>query len=327
MIATRRLHDFAAKHCGSFREPTSDNPRRFKIEPVSAGLRFPMGIAINGNGDIFASDNQGNYNPYNEINHLMPGKRYGFINKLEVRPDFKPPLEPPAVELPHPWTRSVNGLCFLVTPPVVREKIGRDVFGPFEGHLVGCEYTTLRLIRMTLDKIGATYQGAAYPMSVVPPPNEPTFEGPVVAAVAPDGDVYVGNMRDSGWGGGQNTGSIVRMRMTDDVPIGIRHVRATNDGFEIEFTGSIDGKQAKQARRYSVLSYRRISTPAYGGENVDERAEHVKKVEVAPDANLVNLHLDTMCAGHVYEIRVDIAAADGRPLFPAEAYYTLRVVP
>jgi mono/diheme cytochrome c family protein len=309
------------------RKATPDNPRRFDVEPISAGLRFPMGIAINEDGAIFASDNQGNYNPYNEINNLLPGRRYGFINKRDVRPEFKPPFDSPAVELPHPWTRSVNGLCFLYTPEAVRKQLGRDLYGPFEGHLVGCEYTTLRLIRMTLEPVGDTYQGAAYPMSVEPAPGEPTFEGPIVADIAPDGDLYVGNMRDSGWGGGQNTGSIVRMKFTGDVPVGIREVRATSDGFSIEFTGEVDAKRAAQAKRYSVLSYRRISTPAYGGENTDERAGHVKKVEVLPDARRVVLHLDAMRPGHVYEVRVDNVSADGRPLFPAEAYYTLRQVP
>jgi mono/diheme cytochrome c family protein len=309
------------------RDPTPDNPRLFRIEPISAGLRFPMGIALNRKGAIFASDNQGNYNPYNEINHLLPGRRYGFINKREVAPGFNPPFDSPAIELPHPWTRSVNGLCFLDTPDAVRKELGRDLFGPFEGHLVGCEYTTLRLIRMTLERIGDTYQGAAYPMSVEPAAGEPTFEGPVVPSVAPDGDLYIGNMRDSGWGGGQNSGSIVRLRPAGDVPLGIREVRATHDGFSIEFTGPIDAKLAANPKHYSILSYRRISTPAYGGENVDEKAGHVKNVKVSDDARQVTLKLDAMRAGHVYELRIEGIAPEGRTLFPAEAYYTLRQVP
>ena len=62
------------------REPTQDDPRRFALEEICAGLRFPQGIALSPSGELFATDNQGNYNPFNELNHLVPGARYGFIN-------------------------------------------------------------------------------------------------------------------------------------------------------------------------------------------------------------------------------------------------------
>ncbi|MCC6508641.1 MAG: c-type cytochrome, partial [Pirellulaceae bacterium] len=178
--------------------PTSDNPRLYRLETFAAGQRFPMGLAFDRQGRLFATDNQGNYNPFNELNHIQAGKRYGFINKLENQPGFNPPLESPAVNLPHPWTRSVNGICFLNTPTTASKP---NRFGPFEGHLIGCEYNGLSLIRMSLQEVDGVMQGAAYLFSRPPQPDEPTFEGPVVCAVAPEGDVYVGNIHDSGWGG------------------------------------------------------------------------------------------------------------------------------
>ncbi|MEZ6088672.1 MAG: hypothetical protein R3C05_11725 [Pirellulaceae bacterium] len=137
------------------REPTGKNPYHFDINLLSGGHRFPIGIARNRQGDLFVTDNQGNYNPYNELNHVMPGHRYGFLNKLERREGFELPLTPPAIDIPHPWTRSVNGICFLESPA------GDGVFGAWEGHLVGCEYDTQRLIRMSLQNVGGTLQGAA----------------------------------------------------------------------------------------------------------------------------------------------------------------------
>ena len=62
---------------------------------------------------------------------------FGFINFLE-RGKPMPLRTPPAIDIPHPWTRSVNGICFLYTP----KKLRRAVFGPLEGHLIGCEYDT-----------------------------------------------------------------------------------------------------------------------------------------------------------------------------------------
>src|SRR5690606_25966127 len=127
------------------RTPTDESPQRFQIEEVCAGLRFPMGLVRTRSGDLFATDNQGNYNPYNELNHLLPGRHYGFINKLEFHPGERPPLTAPAIDIPHPWTRSVNGICALELSDLAAS---RAAFGPFEGHLVGCEYDTRRLVRM-----------------------------------------------------------------------------------------------------------------------------------------------------------------------------------
>ena len=308
------------------RQATPDDPRLYEIEPISAGLRFPMGLARNHNGDLFVTDNQGNYNPFNELNHLVAGARYGFINELERRPGFSPPFRSPAINLPHPWTRSVNGICFLYTPPEVRERLGRDVFGPFEGHLVGCEYDTRRLIRMSVEKAGDTYQGAAYPMSLEPDDGETAFLGPVVCQVGPEGNLYVGEMRDSGWGAGANVGGIVRLRPTGTWPLGIAEVRAAVDGFVVEFTAPVDDVAAAQESKYSLVSYRRISTPNYGGADVDRETVEVQRVQLSEDARQVRLFVERLREGFVYELRV-ANIGGGDVLYPAEAHYTLNRIP
>ena len=304
--------------------PTSEHPREYRLETFAAGQRFPMGIAFNREGDLFATDNQGNYNPFNELNHLQLGKRYGFINKLEVKPGFNPPLESPAVNLPHPWTRSVNGICFLNTPPTAESSAG---FGPYEGHLVGCEYNGLSLIRMSLEMVDGVYQGAAYLFSKPPENGEPTFEGPVVCEVSPAGDLTVGNIHDSGWGGGQNTGSIVRLTPNGRWPLGIATVSATEEGLSIQFTGEIDPAAASQTANYTLRSYRRMSTPAYGGADQEEREEMVLQARVEPGSTRVKLRLKDLRADSVYELRVGAVAGPSTKLFPAEAHYTMKRVP
>ncbi|MBI2827000.1 MAG: c-type cytochrome [Planctomycetia bacterium] len=306
---------------------TPDDPRSFTLEPVASGLRFPMGLARSRAGAVFATDNQGNYNPFNELNHIVPRAHYGFLNKVEAQAGTPPPRTGPAIEIPHPWTRSVNGIAFLDTPPAVREKSGRDVFGPFEGHLVGCEYDTRRLVRMSLQPVGNTFQGAVYPLSIEPPEGEDTFEGPVVCQVAPDGAVYVGNMRDSGWGGGQNTGSIVRLSATGRWPSGIAEIRAGRSGFTIDFTGSVDAQAGADPGNYGVVSYRRIPTPEYGGPDVDRQTARIRAVTLSADRRQAALLVDHLREGFVYEFRLQNLTGTGEPFFPAEAYYTLRKVP
>ena len=302
------------------REPTDVDPRRFHVEQLSGGHRFPMGIALNQLGEIFVTDNQGNYNPFNELNHVMKDARYGFINAFERTPDFKPPLTPPAIDIPHPWTRSVNGICFL------HSSGSRSGFGPFEGHLIGCEYDTRRLIRMSLQRVGNTYQGAAYPFSYDSPREGPPLLGPIVCAVAPDGDLYVGNIRESGWGGGNNIGSIVRLKPQGRLPAGIAEVTAKKTGFVIHFTRPVDRKRAADVKNYSLQSVTRDSTPSYGGPDRDRRVEKIAAIHVADDGLSATVSLDELREDFVYEFRLKNLTGD-EEFFPAEAYYTLRKIP
>jgi hypothetical protein len=302
------------------RQPSRDDPRLYSLEEICGGLRFPQGLARSPEGELFATDNQGNYNAFNELNHLRPSKRYGFINSLEAKRGLKPPLEDAAIEIPHPWTRSVNGLCFLHVPGEAGAT-AKQRFGPFAGHLVGCEYDTRRLVRMSLQKVDGQYQGAVYPFSREPRDGEETFEGPVSCAVSPGGDLYIGNLRDSGWGAGSNTGSIVRLKWQGQQPPGIAEVRSEPNGFRIVFTQPVDRVRAGDAAKYAISSYRRISTPAYGGPDVDRRLETIDQVQVPDDGTSVLIKLPELRAGFVYEFHL---RGLGDDFFPAEAYYTLR---
>ena len=286
-----------------------------------------MGIARNGAGQLFVTDNQGNYNPFNELNHVVEGAHFGFINKVERDGDFRPPLTEPTIDIPHPWTRSVNGICFLETPAKVRSKEG-DLFGPFEGQLLGCEYDTRRLVRMSLQSVNGRLQGAIYPFAEAA--NDPAsgFQGPINCGIAPDGDIYIANLRDSGWGGANNTGSLVRIVPDlDTLPSGIAEVIALPTGFRVRFTRPISKAKAAATESYNVASYRRISTPVYGGDDVDRRQERVKSVVVADDRMSVEIELAPMRAGFVYEMRVQNIATGSDEFYPAETFYTLRQIP
>jgi hypothetical protein len=322
------------------RTASADDPRLFELRPISSGHRFPMGLVRNEAGDLFVTDNQGNYNPFNELNHVRPGAHYGFINTIDrAGGAAPPPLSPPAINIPHPWTRSVNGVCLLKTPSAIDGEKKR--FGPFEGHILGCEFDTRRLVRMSLEKVGDTYQGAIYPFSSeqieevgseTQPTRRPSFIGPIVADVSPRGDIYVGCLRDSGWGGSNNVGGLVRLRPTiEQLPAGIAEVQVRPHGFRSLLTKPIDGTRALLPSSYVINSYRRISTSDYGGPDVDRRVEKPLAVRVSEDATFVDIELAEMRAGFVYEFHLrNLALQDSNSsttFFPAEAYYTLNVVP
>jgi mono/diheme cytochrome c family protein len=311
------------------------------IDDLARGLRFSAGMAMNRDGQVFFSDNQGVQNTSNEINHLVPGSRYGVPALDDPPADQDPwPERRPAIEVPHPLTRSVNGLCFL-------EADGR--FGPFEGHGIGCEYDTRALIRFSLQKVGDTYQGACYPFTVTSgmeraeiegasqaqqgpllgPANSqrPELLGPIACAAQSSGVLYVGGMRDSGWGGGNNVGELVRLRPLHELPLGIREVRAHRAGFVIDFTAPVDSHRAATPTHYSLSSYTRVWKGTYATADSERREERVRQIVVAPDRRSVMLELESLRAGHIYDIHVGSIGPVGQALWPAEASYTLNQVP
>ena len=315
------------------RKASPGNPHLFEVSEVTGGHRFAIGIARSKRGDLFVSDNQGNFNPYNELNHVRPGLRYGFINQLEKSKLDNRPLTSPSINIPHPWTRSVNGICFLeqATESAEVNESNANGFGPFEGHLVGCEYDTRRLVRMSLQRVGNTYQGAIYPFSRVEHGTENPLLGPVSCAVSPSGSLFIGEMRDSGWGAGNNTGQVVRLRYSEsDLPCGIAEVRAVSNGFEIEFTQPIDVAKARDRRNYEISSATRISTPAYGGDDRDRRRETIRQIIVSEREGgglpIVRIEMEDLRIGYVYDFHLKSIAPADLDFFPAEAYYSLNAL-
>jgi mono/diheme cytochrome c family protein/glucose/arabinose dehydrogenase len=291
-----------------------------RFEVFCHGLRFPMGLVRNGAGDVFATDNQGGANTFNELNHLRAGKHYGFFNQLET-PKPETSLEAPAVQIPHPWTGSVNGIAFIP---------GGGEFGPYAGQLIGAEYTTRRLVRISLQAVGDTYQGCVYPFGEPDAravENDQTFLGPIALAFAPSGDLYVGGMIDSGWGGGNNRGAIERVRRVGDVPLGIREVRAWSGGFDVDFTGQVDRRLAAAPAAYAVASFRRIHAGGYATPDRDRAPANVREATVSPEGDSVRLRVEPMRPGFVYEISVKLVGADQGPMVPAVAFYTLHTIP
>ena len=304
------------------------------VTPVGHEFRYPIGLARNASGDIFVTDNQGVQNPFNELNHLVTGARYGVPSLFEEPHDL--PSQPPAIQIPHPWTRSVNGIFLLAAGP-------HESFG---GQLVGCEYDTRFLVRMSLEQVEGVYQGGIYPLSL--PANrmlsgtqaEPLagvqtgravgrgFLGVLCGAQAPQGDLYIGGIHDSGWNGGPNVGEIVRLRRRGALPPGIERISATPTGFEIRFTRPVDAKLAGDVSYYAIAGTTRRWTSGYATPDSGQHRLVVERVELSADGRQASLVTTGRQPGHVYEFKLDgLRSAAGEPLWPAVGYYTLHRTP
>ena len=285
-----------------------------KVHPFSHAFRYPTGLAIDSHDRLFGTDNQGVQNTFNELNHLRDGVHYGVPKHFEE--DLKVDASGPAIQIPHPWTRSVNGIHFL-SPEYPHPEIAGDG--------IGCEYNGRLLVRFTLDEVDGQLQGATYYLTK---PNvkdaDANFLGPICVTSGPKGEVYVGSIHDSGWLGGLNTGSIVKLTPSEDRSNGIREIRATRDGFEIHFARPVDAKTASTTTAYSISGYTRVWKGGYGTPDSGRYVPRIHNADVSSSGNIVRLKVDPLKAGFVYDISVDLPDAE---LWPSTGHYTLNRIP
>lgn len=291
------------------------------VTPLGHALRYPTGLAITPDDQIFVTDNQGVQNTFNEINHLVAGASYGVPGVHEENPNA--PATLPAIQVPHPWTRSVNGIFFLPASTVP---------AAFAGHGIGCEYDNRFLVRFTLQRVGKTCQGAVYPFSLPALPAGAAaregFSGTLCGAVSPKGDIYIGSFHDSGWLGGTNVGDLVRLRPNGKLPAGIREIRAAQGQFLISFTAPVDKAAAARVENYDIAGYTRKWQGTYATPDSGRHKLEIESVAVAPDGLSAVVHTSRQQEGHVYEINVGKIGPKGQEnLWPSAGHYTLNQMP
>lgn len=313
---------------------------RGEVEPIATGLRYPTGLAMLPRDQLIVSDQQGVQNCFNELNWIRAGHRYGVPAKLDPRDDA--PTDSPAVQIPHPWTRSVNGLA--VWPTTARtlgpNRIDNSVrpleqiasvtspSHPFAGHIVGAEYNGRFLIRASFQQVDGQLQGAVYPFSQPGTTNGPEeLLGPMCVAFTPAGTLYVGSIHDSGWLGGLNTGDIVRFVPNRPLPNGIREVRVVPAGFEIDFVHPIDTVKTQDLAQYQISGYTRIWGGEYATPDSGRHTPTIKKVTPKDNSRTsLTLEVEGLKPGHVYDLNVGNLGSE-KTWWPGNAHYTLKVQP
>jgi hypothetical protein len=274
-----------------------------QITPLASGFRFPMGLAFDRNQHLFATDNQGVQNTFNEINHIIAGKHYGVPSRHETQKGVIP--ESPSLMVPHPWTRSVNSILFFPDDYAVPALVG---------HGIGCEYDTRCLIRFTVQDIDGTLPGGGE-----------NFVGPVSSGFGPDGALYIGSIWDSGWQGGSNTGSIERLVPAAFMPNGIREIRATSKGFDVSFFHPIDAGKATDPNNWSLQAYSRKWGGNYATPDSDRHGVTPSAITVSEDRRMVAIDTSPLKAGYVYEISVRQPLDESKDFWPAEGHYSMKV--
>ena len=291
-----------------------------KIESIARGLRYPTGLTIDDQDRLFCTDQQGVQNTFNELNFIQAGHRYGVPSRHETEPNAV--ADPPAIQIPHPWTRSVNGVVWV-------PKSGNPGLAPIAGHMLAAEINNHVLIRMSLQTVGKVVQGAVYPFSRPAREGDPSnFVGPLCIGISPQGEVYVGGLQDGGWAGGLNVGEIVSLAPSGSLPNGIREIRATRQGFDIEFFHPVDLALARQSNQFKISGYTRVWKGDYATPDSSHHTAEVQSVAISSDGRTVALTVAGRRPGFVYDISVgEIGAESQRSLWPAIGHFTLHAIP
>lgn len=322
-----------------------------KLTPVASGFRAPAGVGLSPAGELFVTDQQGDYIATSTLVHVKPGHFYGHAASLKWHDDYAGPVDletlaarrtPEAVALPHGALGGSPG------EPVWDTSGGK--FGPFAGQVFIGDFTKL-ISRVFLEKVAGEYQGAAFPFLrdavgleaiqansgadnlTIPagrdglryfrdvPPREgtPLRPGNMRMAFAPDGSLYVGQTT-RGWGRGDGLQRIVWSGKT---PVEIERMELTREGFRLTFTTAMDTSRLADAKTWRVSRFRYLYLPA-GSPRVDEDPVELREIRVAEDARSVELVLADLEPGFIHEIEPEeLNSADGRRLENPLAFYTL----
>jgi glucose/arabinose dehydrogenase len=305
-------------------------------EPVSGGFRSPSGLGLNTAGDLFVTDQQGNWFGTGPLLHVEPGVFHGHADALascklpgatfRIDGDIPENLtvaeaaqQVPHYRLPAVWFpyRKMGMSCTGVLCDTTGGK-----FGPFDGQLFVGDFTMSLLTRVFLEKVNGRYQGACFP-----------FRKDLQCAVlrmawGADGSMFVGET-NRGWNSlGTRAYGLQRLIWTGQAPFEVKAMEAQPDGFRLTFTQPIDPATLRTADAAKLSSYTYQYHSSYGSDEIDPRDLAIRSIEVAPDALSARLVVEGLRAGYVHELHLPgVRSAKGAPLLHDAAYYTLNAIP
>lgn len=304
------------------------------VTGFSAGFRSPSGIGLNAEGDIFATDQQGNWFGTNPIMHIRKGAFFGHGDALAdtQRPDspVKAPAKlsesitvaaamkempeycPPAVWLPYvKMGQSPTGLTCDLT---------KGKFGPFARQLFVGEFVLSGVNRAYVEKVDGEYQGACFP-----------FIGDLQCAVLrveflQDGSLVMGQT-NRGWNSsGNRPFGIQRLAWKGKTPLDVKKMEALKDGFRFTFTLPV--KKDAQWSETKGQSYTYIFTSKYGSPEVDAQPLELSDYRLSKDGLTLTVKCANLREGYVHEFELPrVRARDDTPLWHRDAYYTLNRIP
>ena len=293
-----------------------------KFIPFSYGLRAPNGIAMEPNsGDLFATDNQGEFVPVGSLHHLTKDAFHGHPSSLIFKPGWTRPLNTvtdaewdkmrkwPAVLMPYPQMGHSQGCPIFDT---VGEK-----FGPFAGQMFLGDVIDPLIMRITLEKVQGEYQGACYPFM-----RRDELKGSNRLIFHPtDGSLYVGTT-DRGWSRGSS--GLQHITWTGKPVFDIKEMSLAKDGFDVTLTGPAD-ESAADPKAWSLTTWHYKYGRQYGSPDLDKAPVKITAVTLSEDRTKASLKVEELHDRQwiYYLVGDGVKSKKGEGLRNREAYYTL----
>ena len=313
---------------GPMGAPVKGRGWSFQVSPQgkltwwSSGLRAPNGLGFNAEGDLFATDNQGDWVGTSALHHIEQGDFHGHPSSYQWDPkrkiDMDIPLDQlaaklddvrkrPAVLFPH------GILGNSPSQPVLAPADGS--FGPFAGQFFVGDNVAPLISRVYLETINGQYQGACFPFLR----GRGLQKALCRMDFSPEGELVV-EFGCRGWG--PATTGLQKVSWSGEVAFEMQRINLLDDGFMITFTKPLAELDLKQA--LGVKSYHYKYHHLYGSPQVDMKPVSVRSIKVSEDRRTVTLRVSQLEAGRIYEFNLkNVTAADGSVLWNADAYYTL----
>ncbi len=312
------------------------DPKTGKMEPMAAGLRSPAGVEVSPWGDVFYTDNQGEWCNASKLSQLergdfhghpwglpskeLAGEPFASIPKPESGTYMKdlheqiPQFKMPAVWFPY----DKMGM----SPSGFRWDLTNGRFGPFAGQMFVGDQHHAWIMRVFLERVDGHWQGACFRF------RKGFQSGIIRLCFGKEGSLFVG-MSNAGWSSrGNSPWGFQRARWTGKIPFEIHSMRARSDGFALRFTKPVDDLIASDPGNYSMTSYTYKLESRYGGPEADKKEVTIESAKVSPDGKTVWLTVDPLRAGYVHELHLsDFVSRNGVELLHPEAYYTLVNIP
>ncbi len=284
-------------------------------EVVLSGIRTPNGLNFGPGGEIFQTDNQGNWVPAGKLNHLQAGRFYGFKNTVGGAFDDKP-ASPPAIWMPH------GDISASPTDPTLLTQ------GTYAGQLLIGDVRFGGLQRCFLERINGEYQGAVF-----------KFSGGFQTAfnhieIGPDGAIYLGGIGAQNasfwtWTGanGPMYWALNKLKPNNNPVFDFLAVRSLGpDKVELQFTEPVDASAANPAN-YDIRTWTYTPTSVYNNLPQGTQTRAITSAALTPSGDRVVLGVSGLKAGgvgYVMDVKIkSIASKSGRPLWTNEAWYTL----
>tara|TARA_B100000029_G_scaffold516513_1_gene630449 strand:- start:5514 stop:7868 length:2355 start_codon:yes stop_codon:yes gene_type:complete len=280
-------------------------------EKISVGLRQPNGIGFGIDGELFISENQGQWVPACKIIHVRDGDFHGCQYGTGDRYKGIIPT-PPAVWLPQDEIGNSPGNPILL----------KD--GPYAGQMIHGEITHGGLKRVFLEKVNNSYQGSVFRFSQ-------GFESGINRIIyGPDGDIYLGGVGMNGnwsWLGKQF--GLEKISYNGQTTFEMLSVQALSDGLLINFTEPLEKKAPIKFSDFRISHWRYETTSKYGSPKFDEAILPIEEIYLSRDRKKVYVELNDLKKGHVIHIMLKekIKSESGKKLWSGEAWYTLNNIP